>query len=280
MAPPGRGISACTTMAWDWDLLECIGAWTRAGLRGIGVGLPQFEQAGRDRSLRELRASELTVSDLQGVYLYDLVEPARFTKRQQQALTYLDIAAELGVDCVTAEIAPRGTLSWNEAARHVVEQTVAVLPEIRARNLRLAIEPVHPLRQDVSFINLAADAVEIVRRVDDPSFGYLFDTYHLWWQRGIEELARQSADHVFCVQVSDHKAVTLRTQDRAMPGQGIIPLHGLLQSLVDGGYAGWWELEVISDQNAAMGIDVALRAAVRGLDEAWASGQGAEPAPA
>jgi sugar phosphate isomerase/epimerase len=112
--------------------------------------------------------------------------------------------------------------------------------------------------------------VEVVRRVGDPSFGYLFDTYHLWWQRGIEELARESADHVFYVQVSDHKAVTLRTQDRAMPGQGIIPLHRLLQALVDGGYAGWWELEVISDQNAALGIDVALQTAVRGLDEAWA----------
>ena len=279
MAPPGRGISACTTMAWDWDLLGCIEAWTRAGVRGIGVGLPQFEHAGRERAMRELRASGLTVSDFQGVYLYDLTDPAHFTTRQEQALHYLDIAAELGVDCVTAEVAPRGELSWDEAARHVVEQTVAVIPEIRARNLRLAIEPVHPIRQDVSFINMAADAVEIVRRVDDPSFGYLFDTYHLWWQRGIEELARESADHVFCVQVSDHKAVTLRTQDRAMPGQGIIPLHRLLQALVDGGYAGWWELEVISDQNAAMGIDVALQTAVRGLNDAWSSDQASASVP-
>jgi len=271
MPLPGQGVSACTTMAWDWDLVGCIEAWTRVGLRGIGVGLPQLEQVGRDRAIRELRASGLTVSNFQGVYLYDLAEPAGFAKRQEQSLTYLDLAAELGADCVTAEIAPRGNLSWDEAARHVVEQTIAVLPEIRARNLRLAIEPVHPLRQDVSFVNMAADAVDMVRQVDDPSFGYLFDTYHLWWQRGIEELARESADHVFYVQVSDHKAVTLRTQDRAMPGSGIVPLHRLLRALVDGGYEGWWELEVISDQNAVMGIDVALETAVRSLDEVWAS---------
>ena len=58
--------------------------------------------------MRELRASGLTVSDFQGVYLYDLTDPAHFTTRQEQALHYLDIAAELGADCVTAEVGATG----------------------------------------------------------------------------------------------------------------------------------------------------------------------------
>lgn len=240
-------------------------------MAGIGVGLPQFQEAGVERSMRELLASELVVSNFQGVHLYELNDPPKFKERQQEALEYLDIAAELGAECFTAECVPRGMMPWDDAANHIVEQTIAILPEIHARNLRLAIEPVSPIRQDVTFINLAADAVDIVRRVDDLSFGYLFDTYHLWWQRGIEDLARQSADKVFYVQVSDHKAITLRTQDRAMPGQGIIPLHRLLHALADGGYSNWWELEVISDHNEEMGIEPALKAAVRGIEDVWAS---------
>jgi sugar phosphate isomerase/epimerase len=259
-------------MAWNWDVVRCIDAWTRAGLPAIGVTIPQLEQAGRDRAVRELGASELTVSNFDGLPLYELREPARFAARQEESLLYLDIAAELGANLVMAGISPRSPMPWDEAARHVIEQTIAFLPEVRSRNLRLAIEPVSPMRQDVSFINLAADAVEIVDRVDDPSFGFLFDTYHLWWQRGIEDLARGRADRVFYVQVSDHKALTLRAQDRAMPGQGIIPLHRLLHALSDGGYAGWWELEVISDQNDTMGIEVALQTAMRGIEEVWASG--------
>ena len=258
-------------MAWNWDICRCIDAWSRAGIQGIGVGMPQFHECGVERSMRELKASDLVVSDFQGVHLYELNDPPKFKEHQQEALKYLDMAAELGAECFTAECRPRGTMTWDEAAKHVVEQTIAFLPEIHARNLRLAIEPVSPIRQDVTFINLAADAVDIVERVDDPSFGYLFDTYHLWWQRGIEDLARRSASKVFYVQVSDHKAVTLRTQDRAMPGQGIIPLHRLLHALVDGGYAGWWELEVISDQNEKMGIETALQTAARGMEDAWAS---------
>jgi sugar phosphate isomerase/epimerase len=161
-------------------------------------------------------------------------------------------------------------MPWDEAANHIVEQTIAILPEFHARNLRLAIEPVSPIRQDVSFINLGADAFEIVQRVDDPLFGYLFDVYHMWWQRGIEDLARESASKVFHTQVSDYKAVTLRTLDRVMPGQGIIPLHRILHALADGGYAGWWEVEVLSDQNEQMGMERALQTAIRGLEEAWA----------
>jgi sugar phosphate isomerase/epimerase len=259
-------------MAWDWDVVRCIDAWTRAGLSGIGVTIPQLEQAGRDRAVTELVASGLTVSNFDGLPLYELNEPAQLAARQKESLVYLDIAVELGADLVMAGISPRSRLPWDEAARHVIEQTIAFLPEVRSRNLRLAIEPVSPMRQDVSFINLAADAVEIVDRVNDPSFGFLFDTYHLWWQRGIEDLARQRADRVFYVQVSDHKPVTLRAQDRAMPGQGIIPLNRLLHALADGGYAGWWELEVISDQNDAMGIENALRTATGAIEEVWRSG--------
>jgi sugar phosphate isomerase/epimerase len=259
-------------MAWDWNALECIDAWTRAGLPAIGLSLHQFKDLEPDRVTREVRASGLAVSSLQGVHLYDLCEPERALGRRAELCTSLDIAAELGAECVVAMTGPRGDLSWDEAMGRVVEQTIGVLPELHARDVRLAIEPVSPIRQDLSFVNMAADAVDIVRRVGDPSFGYLFDTYHLWWQRGIESLARDTADRVFCVQVSDHKAFTLRALDRAMPGEGIIPLHRLLHALADGGYDGWWELEVISDANPAAGVDVVLETARRAVHEAWDTG--------
>jgi sugar phosphate isomerase/epimerase len=186
-------------------------------------------------------------------------------------LKELDLAVEMGAECVTAMVGPRGDIPWDVAADRLVDQTIAVLPEIHARNLRLATEPVQPLRQDVSFINLASDIVDIVRAVNDPSFGYIFDTWHLWWQRDIEEVARESADQIFVVQVSDHKAMSMRTQDRAMPGGGIIPLRRLLQALVDGGYTGWWELEVLSDDNEKIGFEKALEMGRRSLSDLWTS---------
>ncbi len=256
-------------MASNWDLCRCLEAWTEAGLQGISVGLPHFERSGVALSIRELKASGLTVCNFEGLNLYELIDPPLYVEKQKQALAQLNIAAEVGAQCCSAGIMPRRDLAWDEAARHIVEQTVAFLPELHARNMRLVIEPVSPIRQDVSFVNLAADALEIVSQVDDPSFGFLFDTYHLWWQRGIEDLSRQNASKVFHVQVSDQKAITLRTRDRVMPGEGIIPLHRLLHSLADGGYSGWWELEVISDGTDDRGIESALRTAARAINDVW-----------
>jgi sugar phosphate isomerase/epimerase len=222
--------------------------------------------------MRELADSGLAIANYQGVDVFDLRDPSRFRARQERSLVYLDVAAELGADCVYVATGPRGALSWEEAARQVVEQTVALLPDLYARGLRLALEPVHPLRQDITFLNTAADTLDVLRAIDDPAVGYVFDTWHLWWERGVEQLARSSAHQVFNVQVSDHKAKTMRTMDRAMPGAGIAPVGRLLHALADGGYTGWWDLEVISDDNEAMGYEVALVAALRAFDEVWAAG--------
>jgi sugar phosphate isomerase/epimerase len=268
---PGRGISASTTMAWDWDLGRCIEAWVRVGLPAIGITRPQLEGYGRERGMQELRDSGLAIANYQGVDVFDLRDPARYAARQAKSLVYLDVAAELGADCVYVTTGPRGELPWSEAARHIVEQTTALLPELRARDLRLAIEPVHPLRQDLTFLNTATDTIDLLRAIDDPLVGYVFDTWHLWWERGIEDLARSSANQVFNVQVSDHKPKTLRTMDRAVPGAGIAPLGPLLHALAEGGYAGWWDLEVISDDNAAVGYEVALSTAVAALRDVWSA---------
>jgi sugar phosphate isomerase/epimerase len=259
-------------MAWDWDLGQCIDAWTRVGLPAIGITRAELEDYGRERGMQQLRDSGLAIANYQGVNVYDLRNPARYAERQANSLVYFDVAAELGADCVYVTTGPRGVLAWSEAGRHVIEQTVALLPELHARGLRLAIEPIHPLRQDLTFLNTAADTIDLVQAVDDPAVGYVFDTWHLWWERGIEDLARSSAPQVFNVQISDHKAKTMRTLDRAMPGAGIAPLGRLLHALADGGYTGWWDLEVISDDNAAVGYEVALTTAVAALHDVWAAG--------
>jgi hypothetical protein len=60
----------------------------------------------------------------------------------------------------------------------LVEQTAALLSELHARDRRSAVEPVRPAGR-LSLVNMATDAAEIVGQVGDPSFGYVFDTYHL-----------------------------------------------------------------------------------------------------
>ncbi len=55
------------------------------------------------------------------------------------------------------------------------------------------------------------------------------------------------------------KRVTLRTMDRALLGKGVLPLRAIVRTLERGGYRGWYEVEIISDDLERMGYERALR---------------------
>jgi sugar phosphate isomerase/epimerase len=51
----------------------------------------------------------------------------------------------------------------------------------------------------------------------------------------------------------------MRTLDRALLGRGILPLGELVGTLEAGGYRGWYEAEIISDDVERIGYERVLR---------------------
>lgn len=266
MRTKGR-LSACALMASSWGLDECLLAWSKSGLDGIGLTRPLACSAPPGVLRARLESHGLRVSTLQNLDPFDVVEPRRSKVGSRETLKYLDLGAELGALCVMACVGPRGEKTVEEALQILETQLGALIPCLKERGLRLAIEPLHPLRQDLSFLNLAVDVVELLERIDSEHVGYAFDLWHLWWQRGIEETAARSASRIFCVQPSDHKAVTLRTWDRAIPGDGIIPIARLVKAIEGGGYGGFYELEILSDDNEAQGYETTLQMSMTAFSE-------------
>jgi sugar phosphate isomerase/epimerase len=82
----------------------------------------------------------------------------------------------------------------------------ALLPEATAAGIRLAIEVVHPLRQDCRSFPLG-DAREIARRAGRRG-GYVLDVWHSGWERGFETVAERRGRRIHAVQLSDVKRVT------------------------------------------------------------------------
>jgi sugar phosphate isomerase/epimerase len=261
-------LSACVLMAPGWDLAACVDGWQRAGLAGIGVTIDAVEAVGVDRAVDVLLSSGLKVANLQGLGPFDVLRPERFDEQLPGMLAFLDLAATLSADCVYACCGPRADLDWEIAADRLLAQVETLLPHIHERGVRLALEPIHPIRQDLSFVNVAADIEDLLARLPDPSVGYVYDFWHLWWQRNAVEVARRTARLVLSVQPSDHKAVTLRTLDRAVPGQGIAPVGALVQALEEGGYRGFYDLEVLSPDNDEKGYERTLQETIAGFAEA------------
>src|SRR5262245_20993454 len=255
-----------------WSLEEDVRALERLGFRSISLASTKLEAYGRERALRLLRASTLKVAHV-GSYGWFGTERRTVARGVDRVRRAIDWTARIGADALFVISGPRDGAGWNDAARAYGDAYARLLPEATAAGIRLAIEVIHPLRQDLSFVNTLADAREIATRAG-PRGGYVLDFFHSGWERGLlDGIRRDAARRIHAVQVSDYKRATMRTMDRALLCQGILPLQAMIRALEDGGYLGWYEIEIISDDVDRMGYERVLRHTRRAMTRLLGAGR-------
>jgi sugar phosphate isomerase/epimerase len=89
--------------------------------------------------------------------------------------------------------------------------------------------------------------VELLDEVDQPNAGLLVDFWNLWDTPDVLTHIRANASRTLGVHVNDWRDPTRSWCDRVLPGDGIIDIPGMLRALQEGGFDGWYELEVMSD---------------------------------
>ncbi|HEV7731794.1 MAG TPA: sugar phosphate isomerase/epimerase family protein [Candidatus Binatia bacterium] len=244
-------------MMRQWSLEEDVRQLERLGFRSISLASTKLDAYGPARAVRLVRSSGLRVAHM-GSWGRFGTTPASVRRGVGQVRRAMGWAHALGAE-VLVLISGGRTGSWDDAARAYGDAYASLLPEATAAGLRLAVEVIHPLRQDLSFINTLGDARGIARRAGRGG-GYVLDVWHSGWERDLLDVVRADARRrIHAVQLSDYKAVTMRTLDRALLGKGILPLRQIVDALETGGYRGWYEAEIISDDLERMGYEAALR---------------------
>ena len=117
---------------------------------------------------------------------------------------------------------------------HGAETHRQVAAHAESLDITLGIESLN--RFESYFLNTINDAADYVRRVDHPSFGTMFDTFHA----NIEEkdplsALRDNLDVIRHVHISEN--------DRGTPGKGHTPIVGVINILKQGGYDDWLTIE-------------------------------------
>ena len=64
--------------------------------------------------------------------------------------------------------------------------------------------------------------------------------------------------------------MTMRSLDRTVPGEGLIPCAALMRALEAAGYDRYYEAEVITDDHREMGYEAALDRVVASWERLWA----------
>jgi sugar phosphate isomerase/epimerase len=243
-------VSVNSLSSLNQSLREDIAMWHELGVGHVGVMSSKIAEAGWGTARELIAAAGLRVSTV--------------AANQASVPDALEFAASTAAGSVYVQSGAAGPLTWEEAA-DVFRVAFAPLTALADRlGVPLAVEPTNPLRTDMSFVFSLRDAVDLARST---GIHVVLDLYSCWYERGLAELVRENIDLVALVQISDFVVGTLDTPNRAVLGDGDIPLERLLAMVIDAGYGGAFDLEILGPRIEHEGYSAAIRRSMERASE-------------
>jgi sugar phosphate isomerase/epimerase len=175
-----------------------------------------------------------------------------------------ECASAVGAGSVWICTGPLGSRTWEEAADDLCTTLAPLVGLAQEHGVALAIEPTNSLRCDVSFISTMRDTFDLARLAGT---GVVLDFAMCWYERGLAKSVSTNIDLVNLVQVNDFKLGTFMTPDRSVVGDGDIPLERLIAMLLEAGYAGVFDLEILGPKIETEGYLPAIQRSVNNLND-------------
>jgi len=188
----------------------------------------------------------------------DLVSTDRgvIESTQQYIRMATDMAAGAGAGSLAGPIYSPVGKTWAmepgeraAAISRLVENLKPLADYAAKRQVVLALEPLN--RFETSFMNTAAQVMEVVDRVDSPALGVLLDTFHM----NIEERDPAAAIRTCGSHIAHFHACG---GDRGAPGGDQIPWPKIAAALRDVGYDGPLVIESFTIENQAIARAAAI----------------------
>jgi sugar phosphate isomerase/epimerase len=233
-------LSICEFTTLGASFEEDLAAYGAAGVEGIGICEMKLGEGAAER-LQEsgLRATHC-VPAVPSILPLPLMEgPEKPEERVAALCASVRRLAELDPVCVQFLTGPAG---GRDDAREIVREGIrAVASAGEAAGVRVALEPMHPTQADAfSLVHTIPDALELI---GGEAVAIMLDTWHVSEPDGIEPYV----DKIAGVHVSDRREPTRSHFDRVLPGDGVLDLAAVFRTLEAGGYDGWYDVEIFSD---------------------------------
>jgi sugar phosphate isomerase/epimerase len=176
----------------------------------------------------------------------------------------ITIAAALGAPSIYMLTGARGSLDWEAAAARFAALIAPCRALAADRGVTLLVENANSLNADLHIAHTLADAITLAGTA---GIGLCLELHACWMEAGLARLFRRAMPITGLVQVSDYVLGDRTTPCRAVPGDGAIPLERLLGDVLEAGYEGVFDLELVGPRIAAEGSRAATRRAADYLSE-------------
>ncbi len=235
-----------TTFSWTFD--EDVRQYAEAGYEGIGVWRQKLADFGEERGQELLQDSGLQVSNLLWAGGFTGSDGRCFADSVEDAIEAIQLAAALHADCLVIYSGSREGHTYNHARRLTRKAMHELIVVARDCQVTLALEPVHAgCGGDWSFLHNLDDTLEFLDALQTPLVKLVFDTYHLGQGILAWDQIRDIAPRVGVVHLADARRVPQGEQNRCLLGEGVLPIREIIAALGEGGYQGYYDVELLGE---------------------------------
>lgn len=256
MAPELKKLCIHTITTKSWEIEQSSEAFAEAGVGGITVWRQALEGRNIARVGDRLRQLDLTVVSLCRGGFFPSTSSRKRQANIDDNLQALDEAAALGAPMIVLVCGADPDQPLSTSRDQIRAGIEAVLPRAEELNIKLAIEPLHPMYADTrSAINTLSHANDMAETIDSPYVGVAVDVYHLWWDPSLEHEIARCGEHgnLLAYHICDWKyPVEDILNDRGLMGEGCIDLPQIRSWVESAGFTGFHEVEIFSNRYWAM----------------------------
>ncbi len=254
-------LSVDALSSYNWSFEQDLALWRELGVHHAGLLIAKLagDRAAKIAQLRALGIRPATL--ITGCF--DLGQPETWDNTRVTVNECVDLVASMGGGSVYFTPGRTTGAPWSEVLRLLAQAVEPSLAYSQQCGVALAIEP--SLRTDVSFVNTMRDAIDVAERT---GLKLIADFGNCWMERDLREVLRLAAPHICLVQICDvciGRPGKPSAGGRVHVGEGDLPLRRLMNEVLDTGYQGLFDLEVLGPAIEAEGYAAALP---RGVERA------------
>lgn len=228
----------------DLPLATAARAARECGFSGFGVLPSTVAELGVGRVRAVLGHEDLRPTSVCAVTGLIGPDSASAAQRMAAAGRCLEYAAELQVPLIVVAGGPSRALTRRDAWKQAAAALDALLDKATCTGTTILVEPLHPVLVAESVVTSLADGLALI--AGHEAAGLVVDTWHVWWDSRLGKCLRDAGRRIGIVHLSDWADSSAADLDRVLPGEGVADLPAICADLLDAGFRGWWEVEVLS----------------------------------
>jgi sugar phosphate isomerase/epimerase len=176
----------------------------------------------------------------------------------------IDVAAQVGAKAIYLVSGGRGSLLWEDAAKKFAELVAPCLQASEEKGVQLLVETASNFNADMHIAHTLDDTI---RLAEIAGIGVCIELQACWFEGNLREKFRRAMPNTGLVQVSDYIYGDRATPGRAVIGDGVIPLEPLLADILELGYQGVFDMELVGPRIMDEGPKAAALRSAEALSE-------------